>query len=88
MNNSFSRENKQDETSAGIPVADIYSVNGGITVGDGSLYRKFLTTPVKGGKNTAAISINWKNQTLEAGELTKVGTSIIGVHSGDYYMQM
>ena len=85
VNNSFTRENRQDETSAGIPVADIYSVNGGITIGDGSLYRKFLMTPVKGGKNTATISINWKNQTLEAGETTQVGTSIIGVHSGDYY---
>ena len=85
VNNSFSRENKQDETSAGIPVADIYSVNGGITVGDASLYRRFLTTPVKGGKNTATVAIKWQEAEIKAGEMTEVGTAIIGVHDGDYY---
>ena len=85
VNNSFYRENKQDDTSAAIPAADIYSVNGGITVGDGALYRRFLTTPVKGGNDSAAVAINWKNYELSAGEEKEVGTSIIGVHSGDYY---
>ncbi len=85
VNNSFSRENRQDDTAAAIPVADIYSVNGGITVGDGSLYRRFLSTPVKGGKNTATAAIKWDEAQIRAGEMTEVGTSIIGVHTGDYY---
>ena len=85
VTNGFSRENKQDETSAAIPVADIYSTKGGVTVGDAALYRRFLTTPVKGAKNTATVSINWKNHSLKAGESTEVGTSIVGVHAGDYY---
>lgn len=85
VNNSFSRENKQDDTAAAIPVADIYSVNGGITVGDASLYRRFLTTPVKGGKNTATVSIQWAEASLEAGKSTEAGTAILSVHNGDYY---
>ena len=85
VNNSFSRENRQDETAAAIPVADIYSVNGGITVGDASLYRRFLSTPVKGGENTATVSIKWQEADIKANEMTQIGTAIIGVHSGDYY---
>lgn len=85
VENGFYRENKQDDTSVGIPVADIYSVKGGVTVGDGALHRRFLTTPVSGGNNSGSVSIHWKNQTLEAGIQTEVGTSIVGIHSGDYY---
>lgn len=85
VNNSFYRENRQDNTAAAIPVSDIYSVNGGVTVGDASLYRKFLSTPVRGGNNTATVSIQWKNLSLAAGEETEVGTAIVGVHDGDYY---
>lgn len=85
VNNSFYRENRQDETSAGIPVSDVYSVNGGVTVGDASLYRKFLSTPVKGGNNSATVSIKWKNVSLTAGEEKEIGTAIVGVHDGDYY---
>ena len=85
VNNSFYRANKQDDTAAAIPVADIYSVKGGITVGDASLYRRFLTTPVQGGNHTATVSIHWNEYTLKAGQATEVGTAIVGVHSGDYY---
>lgn len=85
VSNSFYRENRQDDTAAAIPVADIYSVNGGVTVGDASLYRKFLSTPVKGGNNTATVSIQWKNLSLKADTETEAGTAIIGVHDGDYY---
>lgn len=85
VNNSFYRANKQDDTAAAIPVADIYSVKGGVTVGDASLYRRFLTTPVQGGRNTATVSIHWNESVLEAGKETEVGTAIVGVHSGDYY---
>ncbi len=85
VNNNFTRVNKQDDTSAGIPLADIYSVNGGITVGDASLYRRFLTTPVKGGNDTATVSIHWQEQKLRAGENTQTGTAVIGIHDGDYY---
>lgn len=85
VSNSFYRENRQDDTAAAIPVADIYSVNGGVTVGDASLYRKFLSTPVKGGNNTATVSIQWKNLSLEADTETEAGTAIVGIHNGDYY---
>lgn len=85
VNSSFYRENKQDDTAAGIPAADIYSVNGGITVGDASLYRRFLTTPVKGEKNTATVGIEWQDAQIKADKMTEAGTAIIGVHSGDYY---
>lgn len=85
VNQSFYRENKQDETAAGIPVADIYSVHGGIAVGDASLYRRFLTTPVKGGKNTATVGIQWQEAEIKANENTEAGTAILSVHNGDYY---
>lgn len=83
--NGFSRANKQDETAVGIPVSDIYSVKGGICVGDASLYHRFLTVPVTGADGTAAVCINWYRQELKANAATACGTAIIGVHDGDYY---
>lgn len=85
ISSSFYRENRQDDTAAGIPAADIYSVKGGITVGDGSLYRRFLSTPVKGGKNTATVAVKWQEAQIKADKMTEAGTAIIGVHGGDYY---
>lgn len=85
VNNSFYRANKQDETSAGIPVADIYSTHGGVTIGDASLYREFLTTPVKGGNNTGSVSIVWNEVDTDTTNWVPVGRAIIAVHENDYY---
>lgn len=86
VSNSFYRENKQDDTSAAIPVADVYSVNGGVLVGDGADYRRILSTPVRGGSNSATVSIQWRSsQELAADTETEAGTAIVSVHDGDYY---
>lgn len=85
VTNGFYRANKQDETAVGVPVSDIYSVKGGVCVGDASLYHRFLTVPVTGANNTANVCINWYQQELKANVATDAGTAIIGVHDGDYY---
>lgn len=82
---TFSRENKQDSTAASIPVADIYSANGGITVGDASATRREVHTPVQETAQTASVSIKWPGKALAVNTDTAVGQSFIIVHSGDYY---
>ncbi len=54
---TFTRENKQDSTAASIPVADIYSENGGITVGDASATRREVHTPVEETTDSAQVSM-------------------------------
>lgn len=82
---TFSRENKQDSTAASIPVADIYSASGGITVGDASATRREVHTPVQETTQTASVSIKWPGKTISTAADTAVGQSFIVVHSGDYY---
>ena len=51
----FSRENKQDDTAASIPVSDIYIADGGITVGDASATRREVHTPVQETSDSAQV---------------------------------
>lgn len=84
-NEIFSRENKQDYTAASIPIADIYSANGGITVGDASATRREVHTPVQETAETASVSIKWPGKELAVNTETNVGQSFIVLHGGDYY---
>ena len=84
-NTAFSRANRQDETSAGIPAADIYSKNGGITVGDASAARRELKTPVEEKNQTVYASIQRPSMTIKAGETVYSGEGFVHVHTGDYY---
>ena len=83
---TFSRENKQDYTAASIPVADIYSANGGITVGDASATRREVHTPVQETAQSASVSIKWPGKELALNVDTSVGQSFVVVHSGDYFV--
>ncbi len=80
------RENKQDSTAASIPVADIYSANGGITVGDASTTRREVHTPIEETLNSAQISIKWPGKTIAANTTVEAGESFVAVHKGDYGM--
>lgn len=75
----FSRENLQDYTAAGLPVADIYNADGGITVGDASPTRREVHTPVRETDDSVQVSIWWP------GTHTTTKQSFIIVHKGDYY---
>lgn len=81
----FSRENIQDYSAASIPVADIYTANGGITVGDASATRREVHTPVLETANSAQVSIKWPSKAISAGNTAAVGQSFVLVHKGDYY---
>lgn len=85
-NATFHRDNRQDETSVGIPAADIYSENGGIAIGDASATRRSLQTPVEEKEHTAFASIKRPAQTIKAGESLPAGEGFVHVHDGDYYM--
>lgn len=82
---AFRRENRQDETSVGIPAADIYSQNGGITVGDASTVRRELKTPVEEKDQTVYASIQRPAGALKAQEEIAAGEGFVQVHAGDYY---
>lgn len=82
----FQRDNKQDQTSAGIPVADIYSENGGITVGDASATRRELWTPVEEADGTVYANILRPSQTVSGQQTAAAGESFVHVHGGDYFM--
>ena len=83
---TFMRENKQDSTAASIPVADIYSANGGITVGDASTTRREVHTPIEETLNSAQISIKWPGKTIAANTTVEAGESFVAVHKGDYFV--
>lgn len=83
---TFTRENKQDSTAASIPVADIYSANGGITVGDASATRREVHTPIEETLNSAQISIKWPGKTIAANTTVEAGESFVAVHKGDYFV--
>lgn len=82
----FSRENIQDYTSAGIPIADIYSEHGGITLGDASATRREVHTPVQETADSASVSIKWPGKTITAGNTAAIGQCFVNVHGGDYYV--
>lgn len=81
----FCRENIHDYTAASIPVADIYTAQGGIAVGDASATRREVHTPVRKTTDSVEISIKWPGRTLAAGDRVTVGQSFIIVHGGDYF---
>ena len=81
----FSRENKQDDTAASIPVSDIYIADGGITVGDASATRREVHTPVQETSDSAQVSIGWPGKVIAAGSVIEIGESFAVVHPGDYY---
>lgn len=82
---TFTRENIQNETAASIPVADVYTANGGITVGDASVTRREVRTPVEETSGSAKVHIKWPGENIAAGSTVDAGESIVVVHSGDYY---
>lgn len=81
----FSRENRQDHTAAGLPVADIYNAEGGITLGDASANRREVHTPVEETDDSVQISIKWPGKTIAADRMIEAGESFVVVHTGDYY---
>lgn len=85
-NVTFRRDNRQDETSVGVPAADIYSENGGIAVGDASVTRRRLQTPVEEKNQTVYASIQRPSQTIKARETIAAGEGFVSVHDSDYYM--
>lgn len=82
---TFARENIQNETAASIPVADLYTANGGITVGDASVTRREVRTPVEETSGSAKVYIKWPGENIAASSTVDAGESIVVVHSGDYY---
>lgn len=82
---SFSRENRQDQTAAGLPVADIYNADGGIAVGDASATRREVHTPVDETRDSVQISIKWPGKPISASTTEEAGESFVVVHTGDYY---
>lgn len=81
----FYRENRQDHTAAGLPVADIYNADGGITVGDASATRREVHTPVEETDSSVRVYIKWPGRTISAGSKVDAGQSFVIVHTGDYY---
>lgn len=81
----FYRENRQDYTAASIPVSDIYTEWGGITVGDASATRREVRTPIEETSDSVGVSIKWPGKTIDAGTSVTAGQSIVAVHSGDYF---
>lgn len=85
-NQTFQRENKQDQTSVGIPAADIYSENGGISIGDASVSRRELSTPINEADNTVYAKISRPSQKIGRAQTADAGECFVFVHGGDYYM--
>ncbi len=83
---TFTRENIQDYKCAGIPISDIYTAGGGITVGDASATRREVRTPVQETANSVNVSIKWPGKTISPGAAVIAGQSFINVHRGDYYV--
>lgn len=81
----FRRDNRQDYTSVGIPVADIYSENGGISVGDASVTRREVWTPVYEGDGTVSAGIRRPAQAVGGQKTVEAGQGFVYVHGGDYY---
>lgn len=82
---TFTRENIQSDVAASIPVADVYTANGGITIGDASATRREVRTPVQETAASAQVSIKWPGETIAANATVAAGESIVVVHDGDYY---
>lgn len=81
----FHKENVHDYTAASIPVADIYTADGGIAIGDASVRRREVHTPVQETNNSAQISIKWPGKAIAANSTATAGQSFVVVHAGDYF---
>lgn len=75
----------------GLPFNDFWGEKVGILVGSAmpnmirSMELPTRGSGITGDNNTAYTWVGWPGQTLEPGTLTDVGTSIVGVHTGDNY---
>ncbi|MCL1981514.1 MAG: hypothetical protein FWG53_00275, partial [Clostridiales bacterium] len=87
----ISRNNWFWAENGGIPINDYWGENVGIMVGSAMPHMvRGMELPTRGsgisGKHDTAYTwVGWPGATLEAGVLTDVGTSIVGVHTGDLY---
>jgi len=85
VTDGFSRPNKQNYASAGIPVSDVYCSNGGVAVGDASTTRRETAIPVTGAAGNVIVNISWPGNTIAAGSAVVAGDFIMNVHGGDYF---
>lgn len=75
----------------GLPFNDYWGETVGILVGSAMPHMiRGMELPTRGSgianaHDTAYTWVGWPGQTLEPGELTNVGTSIVGIHTGDNY---
>lgn len=81
----FYRANRQDHTAAGLPVADIYNADRGITIGDASASRREVHTPVEETDNSVQVYCKWPGRVVSVNDELESGDCFIVVHTGDYY---
>jgi len=87
----LSRNNWFWGENGGLPFNDFWGNEVGILVGSAMPYMiRGMELPTRGSgiadeHDTAYTWVGWPGLTLESGELTNVGTSIVGVHTGDNY---
>ena len=90
-NDLVSRNNWFWGEQGGLPFNDFWGEKVGILVGSAmphmvrSMELPTRGSAVAGDNNTAYTWVGWPGETLASGVLTNVGTSIVGVHSGDNY---
>ena len=90
-NDLISRNNWYWGENGGLPFNDFYGTTVGIFIGSAMPHQiRGMELPTRGSAiagehDTAYTWLGWPGRTLEAGELTDVGVSIVGVHSGDFY---
>ncbi|MCL1981702.1 MAG: hypothetical protein FWG53_01245, partial [Clostridiales bacterium] len=90
-NDLLSRNNWFWGENGGLPFNDFYGTNVGILIGSAMPHQiRGMELPTRGSgiadqHDTAYTWVGWPGQTLETGVLTAVGTSIVGVHTGDFY---
>ncbi|MCL1982232.1 MAG: dockerin type I domain-containing protein, partial [Clostridiales bacterium] len=91
VNDMVSRNNWFWGENGGLPFNDFYGENVGILIGSAMPHMvRGLELPTRGSgitdkHDTAYTWVGWPGQELESGVLTDVGTSIVGVHTGDYF---
>jgi uncharacterized repeat protein (TIGR02543 family) len=87
----ISRNNWYWAENGGLPFNDFWGESVGILVGSAMPHMvRGMELPTRGSgiadaHDTAYTWVGWPGQTLKPGELTNVGTSIVGVHTGDNY---
>lgn len=90
-NDLTSRNNWFWAKNGGTPYNDFYGRRVGIGIGSAMPYQVYgMELPTRGsgvtGKHDTAYAwIGWPGKTLVSGEMTDVGTSVVTVHTGDYF---